>query len=307
MNYVAKLLKKARLHKILTKFAEKIDEPMKKSISYLVISAVILAACTSKQEGGEELWNDILRLKVETKTDSLLIALNLYQMNYPKGAHQYTAENMKSRILAEQNDWDALMKKYPTRMEIVQFLDEHPEGFYQQPALEQIDHIDYAEAVNTNTEESYEEYLRNYPNGLHRHDAQTRYNKFKGVVIKLTDLEKRDVRDLLIRHFIAFQSGDSAVVETLAPEVDYWNHHSITPDDVCQLMDSVRRLDYRLIYTMDSVLIHKIPRHRPFIYSAVFGMTVHYVPRDPDKSERSVHWNVSAIITPDLKIRELSR
>jgi hypothetical protein len=111
----------------------------------------------------------------------------------------------------------------------------------------------------------------------------------------------------LIRHFIAFQSGDSAVVETLAPEVDYWNHHHFTPEDVCHLMDSVRRQDYRLIYTMDSVLIHKIPRYRPFVYSAKFGMTVHYVPRDPDKSERSIHWNVSAVITPDLKIRELSR
>ena len=266
---------------------------MRKNLRYLVISAVILAACTSKQEGGEELWNDILRLKLEVKTDSLLNALNLYQMNYPKGAHQYTAENLKNRIQSERNDWITLMKNYPTRMEIVQFLDEHPEGFYRQPALEQIDHIDYAEAVNTNTEASYEEYLCNYPNGLHRHDAQTRYNKFKGVVIKLTDLEKRDVRDLLIRHFIAFQSGDSAVVETLAPEVDYWNHHHFTPEDVCHLMDSV--------------LIHKIPRYRPFVYSAKFGMTVHYVPRDPDKSERSIHWNVSAVITPDLKIRELSR
>lgn len=272
-----------------------------------ILAVYVFFSCSSNQKGGEVLWNKVLRLKVEEKTDSLLTALNLYQMNYPKGSHQYTAENLKERIQTEQNDWITLMKSYPSRDEIVQFIKNHPEGFYRQPALEQIDHIDYAKAVDINTEESYAEYLRLYPDGLHSHDAKTRYNKFQGVVSKLTDLEKRDVRDLLIRHFVAFQNGDSTIVETLDSEIDYWDYHSNTPEEVCQLMDSIHRKDYRLIYTMDSVSIHKVLRYRPFVYMASFGMSVHYLPKDPEKREYSTHYYAEATVTYEMKIKALRR
>ncbi|MDH4047885.1 MAG: hypothetical protein OEW68_08830 [Gammaproteobacteria bacterium] len=57
------------------------------------------------------------------------------------------------------------------------FLDEHPESKYGAQALQAIDDLTYQSAVSANTEDEFEEYIRNFPEGASVSDARARLEK----------------------------------------------------------------------------------------------------------------------------------
>lgn len=279
---------------------------MKFFYSLVVIAAAfVLAGCQEKKVTEEQAWGQITHFQVMDQPDSLLAALELYLDQHPDGPHAIMVQQLKDRVLQEGDEWQTIVKGTPTREAVQAYLGKYHDGFYRTSALEQLDHLDYAAAVDVNTPEAFDEYLSLHPDGKHVHDAQTRYNRSLETVTKLSEEEEKDVRTLILRHFSALQNADESILGMVAENLSYFGKDNATHEDVLAYMEHMHADHLTKIFKTDSVRVRKVSNQSLPVYNTSFILTEIINPDDSTGGEIKTFHGV-ATVNSDMRITVLS-
>lgn len=278
-----------------------------KSLITVGLFLMLMSFCCCKHEkvSEEQAWGQITHYQVMDQPDSLLAAVELYLDQHAEGPHAIMVQQLKDRIMQEKTEWEKMMQEGATTQQVETYLGKYHDGFYRTAALQQLDHLDYTAAVDENTPEAYDLYLKLHPDGLHLKDALTRYNRSIEKVTKLTEKEEKEVRSLLHRHFAALQNADEAILETVDETLSYFGKHNATQEDVIAYMTHSHKDKQSKVFKADSIHVRKVSNQKLPVYNASFLLTEIINPNDTAKLEKKQFIGTAAV-NSEFKITSLT-
>lgn len=95
--------------------------------------------------------------------------------DYPNSPHIEQVKTRMVQLQTENEEWEKTLKS-GSRLNLVNFMKEHPDSYHARECNERIDSIDWAEVLKEESDEALDLYLANHPAGIHAEEASQRKN-----------------------------------------------------------------------------------------------------------------------------------
>ena len=258
--------------------------PVKKSAvtTILIISLLIVALAGAAGwylffRGGSDadertVYDRIIRYENTHQLDSLEDALNEYFDTYNSDAFHYSQlKDLHDRFFTERDDWQAA--EGTMSLESVRhFLDVHPDGFYLDKANQKYDSLSFAQAVEDNTREAFEQYINQFSRGKYLAEARKLMSELDNE--ELTIEEKTAVKDALTTHFDALGDNDKGTIaSTLASEINsYIGKANPELEDIYAYMSNMHSSGRMIVFNVKNATITKVKAGGRSIYNVQFSL-----------------------------------
>ncbi|MBR1520855.1 MAG: hypothetical protein IJ635_06430 [Bacteroidaceae bacterium] len=246
-------------------------------VSLLIVALAAVAAWFLFFRGGDDnderaAYDAINRYSQTHQLDSLATALNDYFDTYNSDAYHYSQlKELNDRFFGERADWQALEGAMSVDA-IRHFLDEHPDGFYRKMADEKLDSLVFAEAVDANTREAFEQYLSQFAGGRYAEDAQKKIEDFDKQ--DLTVDEKFRALETLNDHFDALAGNDKGRLSaTLASKINsYIGKSDATEEDIYAYMEHMHTAGRFIVFLVKDAQVAKVDAAGRNMYNVQFAL-----------------------------------
>lgn len=260
------------------------NPPAQKSAvpTIIVISLVILALAGVGAwflffHGGNDAdertaYDNIIRYENTHQLDSLEAALNEYFDTYNSDAFHYSQlKDLHDRFFTERDDWRAV-EGTMTLQAVRHFLDLHPDGFYLNNANQKYDSLSFAQAVEDNTREAFEQYINQFSRGKYLTEARKLMLELDNEEISVE--EKAAVKETLTAHFDALGDNDKGTIEaTLAAEINsYIGKANPELEDIYAYMSNMHSSGRTIVFNVKNLNVTKVNAGGRNLFNAQFSL-----------------------------------
>ena len=260
------------------------NPPAKKSAvtTILIVSLVIVALAGAAGwflffHGGSDAdertaYDNIIRYENTHQLDSLESALNEYFDTYNSDAFHYSQlKDLHDRFFTERDDWQTAADDLSLET-VRHFLDVHPDGFYLDMASQKYDSLSFAQAVEDNTREAFEQYINQFSRGKYLAEARKLMSELDNEEISIE--EKTAVKETLTAHFDALGDNDKgSIASTLAAEINsYIGKANPELEDIYAYMSNMHSSGRMIVFNVKNLNVTKVNAGGRDLFNAQFSL-----------------------------------
>lgn len=161
--------------------------------------------------------------------------------DHPKSIYCDEVRRRRDKLLAESAEWEAVARTR-SRIDILKFLQAHPQSVRQRECNDMLDSIDWNDAVSIGTLEAMGNYLSNHPNGLYAAEASEKMNELGRS--RISPEERSIIYGVLDAFFTqGLARQDTATISRLSQDIRFCGTPSATPQQVLQFVQSKQAAD----------------------------------------------------------------
>ena len=206
-----------------------------------------------------------------------------------------------------ETDWNDAVAK-GTKQSYERFVKKYPESGHIVEANIKIDSLDWGAAVAANTVAAFQTYLMAHEDGAHYDEARANIEKLDAQSV--TDEDRQMIIQLFTTYFTAIAQKDATALKaTLAPVMTSFLHRqNVSSDVVCEYMRKIHEAD---ITAMQFVLRDDWDMERTRISDDRLLTRVKFsvqqqIERTDASRETSAIYQIAALVTPEGTISELN-
>lgn len=148
-------------------------------------------------------------------------ALRQFVENYPDSEHLKEAKERLNKLMLLQNAWADVCNSSKTS-DFIDFINAHPDAFYEKLCHAKIDSLDWDRAQQDATPESVKYYLEVHPEGKYAAEAQLLIEQFN-LADSMAESKSDDIRQKLQSLLQAIGSNDTeTLLSLLADKIEYF-------------------------------------------------------------------------------------
>lgn len=160
-----------------------------------------------------------------------------YLRKFPQGVH---ASDVKARLVELQtmyNEWERV-KRSSYKSDYTRFMDTYPNSILVKQCSLKIDSLDWIAAVQTNTTEGIETYLRTHPEGRYLSEATIALGNLQNLKVAASDVQ--NIAATLRLFYDAFAENDDATLCTcITPTMkQFLSKRNVTKAEVVDLVNN---------------------------------------------------------------------
>jgi len=242
-----------------------------------------------------------------TSTDLTVMQSFLNTYRDASQAHRDSITARMERLKQIDLDWtNALVSGSKTAL--LDYLAKYPETAHKNEAKRKIDSIDWRMAVNENTPEGYDIYIKEHEFGEYVEEANDSLKRLKAKIVQ--EEERSAISGVFRKFFQSINSKDeNALMETVSPLMtSFLGKQGATKNDVVTFMNKIYKED---ITNMNWHINNDYKIDKKEVGDGEYEYTVQFSARqdiertDPNK-EKQAKYRVKAKVGPDKKITEFN-
>ena len=251
-------------------------------VTAVVVSLIIIALAgtavwflffRSSDDADERVaYENILRYERDCSFDSLEVALNEYFDTYnPDAFHYSQLKDLYDRFSVERADWNAA-SGVSSLDAVRHFLDVHPDGFFLSCALQRQDSLFFEQALEENTQEAFELYINQFPQGKYVAEARKKMEDLDST--ELSSEENGLIMEMLSRHFNALANGDETALSATLAEVinSYIGKSNPEMEDIYAYMHRMYDSGREIVFLVKDAKASKVDVAGRSIYNVQFSL-----------------------------------
>ncbi|MBO5659870.1 MAG: hypothetical protein J6R98_02395, partial [Bacteroidaceae bacterium] len=163
--------------------------------------------------------------------------------DYPQSQHKDLVVMRMQKLVAENAEWQEVLKAR-TRIQLLKFMQNHPQTHHKRECEDFIDSIDWADAMQIGTHEAVANYLELHPNGQNAETAAGKLNELaKTRISKEERIHIRGTIESFFSHGLAKQ--DTLLISMHIPQTmtDFCGTRQATPQQIAQFNQSKATAD----------------------------------------------------------------
>ena len=274
-------------------------------IVVLLITALTAVYIYKNQEGQNEI-DAYGKVMASTEPAELQNYLDIYT-DAPE-AHRDSVETRLRKLQTADTEWANAVAS-GSKAALEKYMQLHPTSLHNVEAKIKIDSLDWVSACETNTTEAYQAYISNHPDGQYADDARAKFEKLDALTV--SPEEQQAINNLFAQYFTSLAANDpDGLTACLANIMDSYLHkNNATKADVIKHMEKlhseadVTNITFRL--NNDWKITKTDVGDNRFKFGVEFSVDQKTEYTEPEKGTFCT-LNVSAAVTPDLKISELN-
>lgn len=189
------------------------DDSSKKNMRALLLSIlgiiVAIALATGifnyiNQKNEDALWEECVSKRQ-------INDLRSYIEKYPGGDHFEEAKKMLDKLVMEKESWEQALASNDED-HLCSYIRYNPNSEHLEEALKLLDDIVWNKALVSDTKEAFEQYLKEFPNGIHLADARGHLDEKR--LAELTTGECDNVRSTIQNFLLGLEEWDANLMLT---------------------------------------------------------------------------------------------
>lgn len=237
-----------------------------------------------------------------SSADTLI--MQSYLERYPNAneAHRQEVMNLLEKARKMERDWNNA-KASNSLSEIRDFLANYPNSAHRQTAEECVDSLSWVMAKTKNTPESYNQYIREFPDGAYIDQAQDAFHKRMGQQVQPE--EKEMVRAVFRKFFQSVNSRNEDALLSTCEDIltNFLGKSAATKSDVASFMQKIYKpeiTNMNWFLDNDYAIKKREVGELEYEYQVVFSARLEQEYTDKPKEESN--FRVTATVSPDGKI-----
>lgn len=232
--------------------------------------------------------------------------LRTYIDKYPDGEHYDDAKKLLDKLVREKEAWEQVRGSNDEEY-LRAFIRNHSDSEHIDEARKLLDDVVWDKAMTTNTKIAYEQYLKEFPEGKHVADAQSRLDKKRRA--ELSTGERNNVRSTVQNFLFGLENWDeNLMLSTCNDEMSsFMGKPHATLDDVREYYDAYRESDIDSIGFSDpNVDVKKVIRNDNRVEYRVTFTTTRRMRREEVEGELVASMKGQAVLDDRFRFKEFT-
>ncbi len=284
------------------------DNRTKNNIRALVLSilGIIIAIAIATGIFSYINHNNEMALWEECCAKKQIDDLRTYMEKYPDGKHYDEAKEMLDKLVRDKEAWDQARVSNDEE-HLRDFIRNHPGSEHIDDARQILDDIVWNKALNINTKDAFNQYIKEFPDGTHIADAHNHFDE--KLRAELTDSERDNVSGTIQNFLLGLENWNvDLLLSTCNSEMsNFMGKLHPTLNDVRDYYDAFRESDIDSIgFTAPSVIVNKVIRNDKTTEYKVTFTTTRRMRREGVDEELVAVMKGQALLDDFFRFKELT-